>query len=65
MEHNQCEGCVWRLERMTRGNRVTVLCPFAICRREDLRPMWMKERDSGIGEEFGELGVMRDELGVT
>ena len=39
-----CEGCVWRLET---GDSGKVLCPFSICRREELRPMWLKERETG------------------
>ena len=42
-----CEGCVWRLET---GDRTKVLCPFSICRREELRPMWLKERDGPAGQ---------------
>ena len=42
-----CEGCVWRLET---GDSGKVLCPFSICRREELRPMWMKERDGHAGQ---------------
>ena len=53
MEHNQCEGCVWRLERMIRGDSVTVLCPFALCRRKQYQALWLKERDSVISEELG------------
>ncbi len=40
-----CEGCVWRLET---GDSGKVLCPFSICRREELRPMWLKERNGVI-----------------
>ena len=42
-----CEGCVWRLET---GDSRKVLCPFSICRREELRPMWRKERDGPAGQ---------------
>lgn len=41
-----CEGCVWRLET---GDSWKVLCPFSICRREELRPMWLKERETAGG----------------
>ena len=45
-----CEGCVWRLET---GDSAKVLCPFSVCRREELRPMWLKERDGPAGQRQG------------
>ena len=42
-----CEGCVWRMET---GDSGKVLCPFSICRREELRPMWLKERDGPLSQ---------------
>lgn len=48
-----CEGCVWRLET---GDSAKVLCPFSICRREELRPMWLKERETGKRRAAGNSG---------